>query len=132
MNITLGDITGVAALLLTLILIAKGYLEGRNLQKVSGNLDADSISKLQITLNEAITTNASLSKQVSEFKQELEHQKRLHVREMEEQKKLHLIEMGKLQKMYDDVLEWSEHLCDQIRSYGGEPIKMKGKTKPAV
>jgi hypothetical protein len=127
---SIGDISGVLALLLVCGSIIKSLLESRNLTKTAVNIDANSISKLQETLNTALSANKILSDQFATFRTTSEKQNQEHAKEIVRLTEMHEKEMKKLSVMYDDMQDWAERLCSQVRSLGGEPVQIRKHLKP--
>jgi hypothetical protein len=129
---TLGDITGVVALLLSIVLIIKGFFESRNLQKTGGNIDSSTIANLQKALNEAVDLNRTIPEQMASFEIKLTQQETEHKLEISRIKEAHALEMEELNAMYADVKDWAERLVLQVKSLGGIPVQIRSRKKQSL
>ena len=124
---SLGDISGILALIMSGMLIVKAFLESKNLQRSGSNIDASTISTLQKSLKDAIESNAQMIADNELMRKDNEKLK-LEIEAMKKKDMERDAQFALLMQSYEDLKEWTERLCKQLVDNRIEPVKMRTRT----
>ncbi|MDM7940146.1 MAG: hypothetical protein QUS07_07380 [Methanothrix sp.] len=117
---TVGDITGIASLVLVLVAIWKGWFEGKNLQKTGENLSAELMSKYQEMVDSSLDRSLKLSSRLAELETS-DRQKTAEIQDLKEKDRQKDLKIQDLEQQLIDWKDWAERLVAQVESLGVVP-----------
>lgn len=152
MEVTVGNISGILALLLTVVLIIKGWLESANIRKTGSSILASTMKMYEESINDAVSRADKATDRANTFSDKydevLKTSKRQDDRIIRQDDRIRLQD-EQIRKQYDqisaldeqikkrdeqirilmsdreDLKDWIERLCQQVKSLNHDPVAIR-------